>query len=121
MTLDEVMSELEKLGTEQTRKTWLNHGAKGEIFGVKIGDMKPIQKKIKPNQELASALYNTGNSDAMYFAGLISEPQKMTKKELQDWAKKSQLVDAQRIYGTLGSGRKQIRTGTGDGVDRFKK
>ena len=89
MTLKEVMSELEQLGTEQTRKTWMNHGAKGEIYGVKIGDMKSIQKKIKHNQELAAQLYNTGNSDAMYFAGLISEPQKMTKKELQDWAKKA--------------------------------
>lgn len=89
MTLKEVMSELEQLGTEQTRKTWMSHGAKGEIYGVKIGDMKSIQKKIKHNKELAAQLYNTGNSDAMYFAGLISEPLKMTKKELQDWAKKA--------------------------------
>ncbi len=89
MTLNEVMTELEKLGTDQTRKTWLNHGAKGPVFGVKIGDMKVIQKKIKRDQELALELYNTGNGDAMYFAGLICEPQKMTKKQLQDWAKKA--------------------------------
>lgn len=89
MTLNEVMAELERLGTDQTRKTWLNHGAKGDFFGVKIGDMKTIQKKIKRNQELALQLYNTGNTDAMYFAGLICEPQKMTKKQLQDWAKKA--------------------------------
>lgn len=89
MTLKEVMSALEQLGTEQTRKTWRNHGAKGEIFGVKIGDMKTIQKKIKHNQELALELYKTGNGDAMYLAGLISEPQKMTKKDLKEWAKKA--------------------------------
>lgn len=87
MTLSEVMTELQKLGTEQTKKTWTNHGAKGEFWGVKIGDMKVIQKKIKHNHELALALYNTGNADAMYFAGLISEPKKMTKKELTYWAK----------------------------------
>lgn len=86
MTVDEVMSELEKFGNEQTKKTWTNHGAKGDFFGVKIGDMKTIQKKIKYDHELALALYDTGNSDAMYFAGLISEPQKMSKKELQHWA-----------------------------------
>lgn len=86
MTFAEVMTALEKLGTEQTRKTWKNHGAKGEFWGVKIGDMKVLQKKIKHNHELAIALYNTENADAMYFAGLISEPEKMTKAQLQHWA-----------------------------------
>jgi 3-methyladenine DNA glycosylase AlkD len=87
MTLSEVMTELQKLGTEQTKKTWTNHGAKGDFWGVKIGDMKVIQKKIKHDHELALALYNTGNTDAMYFAGLISEPKKMSKKDLSHWAK----------------------------------
>lgn len=86
MTFAEVMTALEKLGTEQTRKTWTNHGAKGEFWGVKIGDMKVIQKKIKHDHELALALYNSGNADAMYFAGLISEPAKMSKADLQHWA-----------------------------------
>lgn len=86
MTFAEVMKELEKLGTDQTRKIWTNHGAKGDFFGVKIGDMKVLQKKIKQDHQLALKLYDTGNCDAMYFAGLISEPQKMTKKELQHWA-----------------------------------
>ncbi|MBL7710818.1 MAG: DNA alkylation repair protein [Chitinophagaceae bacterium] len=89
MTFNEVMTELEKLGTEQTRKTWKNHGATGEFWGVKIGDMKGIQKKIKHNHELALALYNTGNTDVMYFAGLISEPAKMSKAELQQWAEQA--------------------------------
>lgn len=83
------MSQLQQMGTEQTRKTWLNHGAKGEFFGVKIGDMKTIQKKIKRDHELALALYKTGNADAMYFAGLISEPAKMTKQQLQEWVEQS--------------------------------
>ncbi|WP_118949777.1 DNA alkylation repair protein [Taibaiella helva] len=89
MTVDEVMSQLQQLGTEQTRKTWRNHGAKGEIFGVKIGDMKVIQKKIKRDQELALELYKTGNADAMYFAGLICDPKQMTRKQLQEWAQKA--------------------------------
>jgi len=86
MTLQEVMAALESMGTEQTKKTWKRHGAQGEFWGVKVGDMKLLQKKIKHNHELALALYNTGNADAMYFAGLISEPKKMTKADLQHWA-----------------------------------
>ena len=53
---------------------------KGDFFGVKVGDMKVIQKKIKHDHNLALELFDTRNADAMYFAGLISEPQKMSKQ-----------------------------------------
>lgn len=89
MTFDEVMTSLKSLGSEQTKKTWLNHGATGEVWGVKIGDMKVIQKKIKRNHELALKLFQSGNVDAMYFGGLISEPLKMSKAELNDWAQRA--------------------------------
>jgi 3-methyladenine DNA glycosylase AlkD len=87
MTSKEVMTELKKLGTEQIRKIWTNHGVKGDFFGVKVGDMKAIQKKIKHDHAIALELFDTRNADAMYFAGLISEPQKMSKVELQHWVK----------------------------------
>ncbi|HSZ85515.1 MAG TPA: DNA alkylation repair protein [Puia sp.] len=86
MTSKEVMSDLKKLGTDQIKKIWINHGAKGDFFGVKVGDMKVIQKKIKHDHALSLELFDTRNADAMYFAGLISEPQKMSKAELQHWA-----------------------------------
>lgn len=89
MTAKEIMKELEKLGTESTKRTFLNHGANSNIYGVKIGDMKPIQKKIKKSYELSLELFDTGNSDAMYLAGLIADEKKMTKKDLQKWAEKA--------------------------------
>ena len=87
MTCDEVMAELKSLGTEQTKKTWLRHGAKEPIYGVKIGDMKPIVKRTRNDNALALKLYDTGNGDAMYLAGLIVEPKKMTKASIQKWLK----------------------------------
>src|SRR5262245_2522718 len=86
MTAQEVLCELQALGTEQTKKTWLRHGAREPVFGVKIGDMKKIQKKIKKDYQLALNLYASDNADAMYFAGLIADETKMTKKDLQKWA-----------------------------------
>ena len=87
-TLAEVMFELERLGTEQTRRTFVRHGAPpDQMFGVKIGDMKTILKKIKGRQELALELYDTGNSDAMYLAGLVANGALMTKKKLESWAR----------------------------------
>jgi 3-methyladenine DNA glycosylase AlkD len=87
MDLRATMAALEKLGTAQTRKTWRNHGATEPYFGVKIGDMKGLVKLIKGRQDLALELYETGNIDAMYLAGLVADGTKMSKKELETWAK----------------------------------
>jgi 3-methyladenine DNA glycosylase AlkD len=87
MTAQEVLDQLKKLGNQQTRNTWLRHGAPEPVFGVKIGDMKPLQKKIKKDYQLALDLYASDNADAMYFAGLIADETRMTKKDLQKWAK----------------------------------
>ena len=86
-TVSQVMSELKKKGSAQTRKTFQRHGAPENMFGVKVADLKVISKKIKGNQELACALYETGNSDAMYLAGLVADGSQMTKKQLDAWAK----------------------------------
>ena len=87
MTCDEVMAELKSLGTAQTKKTLIRHGVQEPLFGVKIGDMKPIVKRARNDNALALALYDTGNYDAMYLAGLVADPKAMTKANIQKWAK----------------------------------
>lgn len=86
-SVKEVMTELEKKGSEQTRKTMARHGVSGNIFGVKVADLKTIAKKIKGDQKLALDLYETGNYDAQYLAGLVADGAKMTKRQLDSWAK----------------------------------
>ena len=87
MTVDDVVAELKKMGTAQTKKTWMTHGAQEPCFGVKVEDMKKIQKRVKTDYQLALDLYDTGIADAMYLAGLIADDAKMTKKDLQKWVK----------------------------------
>ncbi|RDI41358.1 DNA alkylation repair protein [Falsibacillus pallidus] len=89
MTLQEVMEKLEAMGSEQTKKTFMRHGAAEPLFGVKIGDMKKLVKSVKKDQELVQDLYNTGNSDAMYLAGLSVNPSQLTKEQLQEWVQKA--------------------------------
>jgi 3-methyladenine DNA glycosylase AlkD len=86
-TVASVMSELKRKGSEQTRKTYRRHGAPDEMFGVKVGDLKPIAMRIRGQQALACALYETGNSDAMYLAGLVADGAQMNKRQLNAWAK----------------------------------
>ena len=87
MTAKEIVAELKKLGTEQTRKMWLKHGAQEPCLGVKVEDMKKIQKRVRVDYQLALDLYDTGIADAMYLAGLIADDGKMTRKDLQKWVK----------------------------------
>jgi 3-methyladenine DNA glycosylase AlkD len=87
MTLSQVLAELEQKGKEQTRKTYARHGIDIPMFGVSVADLKIIAKKIKGDQPLALALYDTGNYDAMYLAGIIADGSKMTKRQLDAWAK----------------------------------
>lgn len=85
MELNEIMEELKSLGTERTKKTYIKSGAREPVFGVSISAMKPIFKKLKYNQSLAEQLYATGNYDAMYLAGMIAEPKKMTEEDFNRW------------------------------------
>lgn len=89
MTFDEIMEKLKEMGTEQTKKTFIRHGAKEPFFGVKVGDLKKIVKYVKKDHELALELYNSGNHDAMYLSGLSVNPKLMTREILQDWVKKA--------------------------------
>jgi 3-methyladenine DNA glycosylase AlkD len=89
MTLNEVLADLKANGNEQTKKTFFKHGAREPYYGVLTEHLKKLQKKIKKDQDLALQLYDTGISDAMYLAGLICDPLKMTKKDLNHWAEKA--------------------------------
>lgn len=87
MDLQQTMAALAKLGNAQTKKTWLAHGATGALFGVKIGDMKGLLKKLQGELGLALELYRSGNLDAMYLAGLMADGAKMSRKELEAWVR----------------------------------
>lgn len=89
MNIKEVMNELEALGSDQTRKVLMKHGARQPIFGVKISDLKKILKKTGKDHNLGLKLYRTGNSDAMYLAGLMITPAKMTEVILEEWLKEA--------------------------------
>ena len=87
MTLDDVMADLHAHGSEQTKKTFARHGAREPFYGVKVEHLKTIVKRVKTDHPLALALYDTGNSDAMYLAAYLCDPAVMTKAQLNKWVK----------------------------------
>lgn len=86
MSLPEVMAALEKAGSEQTRKTYARHGVMGPMFGVSFAFLKTMHTRIKVDQELAEALWETGNFDARNLALKIADPAGISTKALDRWA-----------------------------------
>jgi 3-methyladenine DNA glycosylase AlkD len=91
MNAQDVVNELRSYASPVIKRVMMNHGAREPFLGVKIQDMKTIQKRIKMDYQLALDLYDTGIGDVMYFAGLIADDAKMTKKDLQHWVEESQI------------------------------
>lgn len=86
MSVKEAMAALEKVGSAQARKTYARHGAAEPMFGVSFGDLKKLLNRIKIDQELAEALWETGNFDARNLAAKVCDPANFPPKVLDAWA-----------------------------------
>ncbi|RKH06036.1 DNA alkylation repair protein [Corallococcus carmarthensis] len=87
MTLEETMRELERLGTEQTRKTYLRHGAPQPLSGVNFGPLAVLKKRIGTDAVLARALWASGHVEARFLATMVVDAPAMPWTELDAWAK----------------------------------
>ena len=85
MSVEEVLQNLELLGSEQARKTYRRHGVKGPVFGVSYADQGKLAKKLKSNPELAPGLWASGNHDARVLALSIGDAQQTTGEQVDEW------------------------------------
>lgn len=81
MTVDEILTHLESLGDAARRAHNTKTGAPDNQFGVKLGDLRAIAKKLKTNHELALQLWETGNVEAQLLATLIIKPKSLSADE----------------------------------------
>src|SRR5436190_16079789 len=89
MTAQTILQEIKPLGRDSYKNVLLKHGVPEPCFGVKIEELKKIQKSVKKDYRLALALYDTGVYDAMYLAGLIADDDQMTREDLRRWVEKA--------------------------------
>jgi 3-methyladenine DNA glycosylase AlkD len=87
MVREQVLTELQKMGTEQNRKVYARHGVGANMFGVSFADLKILKKKIKVDHDLALALWQTGNHEACILATMIADPERADEKSLDRWAR----------------------------------
>ncbi|MCQ7029874.1 DNA alkylation repair protein, partial [Escherichia coli] len=80
-------AQLKSLGDDARRKHNTKAGAPDNQFGVKLGDIRALAKKIiakksKADHQLALDLWDTGNVEAQLLATLIIKPTSLTADEL---------------------------------------
>lgn len=87
MTVDQALVELEALGDPKVRAQNSKSGAWGagagsNQYGVPLGAIRALAKKIKAGHDLALALWDTGNVDAQFLAALLLQPKQLSAREL---------------------------------------
>ncbi len=90
MNAQSILKELRAVSKESYKRTLMkNHGVREPFYGVPIGELKKLQKRIRKDYGLALDLYATGNYDAMYLAGMIADDERMSPEDLQGWVEKA--------------------------------
>ena len=82
ITLKAALAQLESLGDEKVRARNKKNGAGSNQFGVQLGDIRKLAEKIKTNDTLAIALWDTGNIDARLLAILLITPKNLSREEM---------------------------------------
>ena len=82
MTLKETLEQLKALGSAKVRAQNAKSGAGDNQFGVSLGDIRVLAKKIRTDHPLALSLWETGNVDAQFLATLLIQPKKLSAEEM---------------------------------------
>ncbi len=84
---EEVFAQLKSLGSEHVRKLYAQHGAGDNQFGVSLGNLRGLARKMKTNHKLALELWVTGNADAMILATMLMAPDQLSSRDIERMVK----------------------------------
>lgn len=83
-----ILKELRGLATKTTLEGMARYGIpEGNALGVAMKDMKKLAKQLGRNHDLAVDLWSTGIYEAQTMAVFIDEPERVTTRQMDSWAK----------------------------------
>ena len=92
VTLKNTLAQLKSLGDEKRRAHNKKNGGGDNQFGVPLGDIRKLAAKIKTDDKLATALWDTGNIDARLLAILLIKPQSLSRDEMDRMVRSANFV-----------------------------
>lgn len=79
---------LKRRGTQANREGMARYAIRSEkVFGVSVGTLRQLGKKLGRNHELAALLWNTGWYEARMLASFVEEPARVTPAQMDRWCK----------------------------------
>lgn len=82
----EILQALEALGSDSHREGMARYAIHApKAFGVPVGQLKALAKRIGRDHALAQALWDTGWYEARLLAGLIDDPNLVTPEQMDAW------------------------------------
>ena len=83
-----VVAELKRLGTKKTRDGMARYAIPSDnAFGVPVGQIRDLGKRLGRNHELAQALWDTGWYEARMLATFVDEPDLVTPAQMDRWCR----------------------------------
>jgi len=86
--VEAVVASLKRLGTKRTRDAMARYALPSDnAFGVTVGAIRQMGKRLGPNHDLALALWETGWYEARMLAAFVDEPERVTPAQMDRWCK----------------------------------
>jgi len=83
-----VVTSLQRLGTKRNRDGMARYGIPSDkAFGVSVGTIRQLAKRLGRNHELAAALWDTGWYEARMVASFVDEPERVTSAQMDRWCR----------------------------------
>jgi 3-methyladenine DNA glycosylase AlkD len=84
----EVLSFLEKRGTQKNIDGMARYAIVSKnVYGVSVGDLRVLARKLGKSHELAIALWKTNVYEARMLAAFVDDPARVTPAQMDAWAR----------------------------------
>ncbi|MBU3090349.1 DNA alkylation repair protein [Clostridium gasigenes] len=93
MTKNEIFAKFNDLGNEKRKEMYIKNGASENTYGVLLGELRKLAKKLGKNNKLALELWNSGNTDAQWLACMMFEVEKLSLDEVRSMVSQLTYVD----------------------------
>lgn len=88
MQLNQIIKKLKSLSNPKAVAGMARFGINPKnTYGISIPVLRKMAKEIGKNHDLALKLWDSGIHEAKILASMIDEPEKVTKKQMDEWIK----------------------------------
>lgn len=86
--VDSVIASLKRIATKKTLNGMARYAIPSDkAFGVSVGDMHKLAKRLGRSHELAAGLWETGWYEARMMAAFMDEPERVTPAQMDRWCR----------------------------------